>query len=1180
MAFEVTVPGFPLAVQTSREGIPIPIVWGRAKRPGNLIWFKDPVTGTVRWEHFEVSGAQSAPLIFALCEGPIAGIGRVWRDAQLFATLAASGWELKVGDRSQTPLAWLSANYAAEALGYGGTALVGHSALPADPVTGGFGSWQWEVYGSSSTVGRGWDAHPADVITDLLTSDQYGRGWAASKLASLATGQDGLAASSVTAYCDAMQFFISVVLDAQRPALDVVREILRDINCAAIWTGGQVKVIPLGDETVGSYVPCSLVRAALTEDDFQPRSRGSDPVEVTVRSLGDSFNDFPVEYTDAGAEYDLRTTTNPDSADIDARGKITAEVTRSPFITRGAHATALSRILAQRSSRIRRTFRFRLNLQHIRLEPLDLVSLKDSKLGLDNLVVRLVSIEEDGDDYFDCVAEEWPFGVGTAIGFTPEAAAGTSTNTNTAPGNAAAPVLAQAAAKQAGAKQRLFVVTSGGADWGGCEVWASWDNASWFYAGDTLGGIHGTLRAQLPAGSDPDITNTLALDLTPSAGSLVSVSTAQRDALVTLSYVDGEWMSYASVANPSGYNWDVTSLRRGAWGSPIGVHAIGTKFARVSPETLCLEIDSSRVGQTLYIKLLSYNKWGRAKQKLADVTAASIVIAAQPAWVELGNVAPGAVKTAHVAPGGIDWSRISGGQANVDNLWPNPTSELAPPVGADLASPEWAGRTADAAAYAGGYVRQLVGAAGIDLWVPCAPGDGFYLQAQGRRTVGTGNVTASIAFYQADQATQVGSTTSSASAGASWGTISARANAPATTGATAAAWCRLRLDVAASTTGQFDAIYARRVATFDIIDANALRTNNYAEDSDGDTTAGAKVDKDGTALKVAPSNVRVGKRTLEQMFAVMAASNHQYVTLPAGSYNAVTEASWRSNREVVAVGTSVAANSTTGGRTWTSRTIPAGTYLSIAHDGSSRIVAVGTNVCATSDDGGATWTARTINAGTWKGLRRAGAYFVCVNGASNATTVARSTDGVTWTYSTCPTAGSGGVWADLGYDDVGRLVATGYNSTEGIVVMYSTDAGATWSGTRTVLPNNDTQAQAGAVSHSSTLGLWVILASRGCLWTSTDGSTWTKGALWTSSMTSAVFGATFAGLVFVAVGSDTAGALILVSTDGKVWERIDASPLSAAYGVTGLTSKLGTDARPCFVGSGTQNGGLGFYFKP
>ncbi len=192
------------------------------------------------------------------------------------------------------------------------------------------------------------------------------------------------------------------------------------------------------------------------------------------------------------------------------------------------------------------------------------------------------------------------------------------------------------------------------------------------------------------------------------------------------------------------------------------------------------------------------------------------------------------------------------------------------------------------------------------------------------------------------------------------------------------------------------------------------------------------------------------------------------------------------------------------------------------------------------------------------------------------------TDGVTWTYPTCPTAGTGGTWIDLGYDSVGRLVATGYNSTDGIVVMYSTDGGATWSGSRIVLPSNDSLAQAGAVAHSATLGLWVIIASRGCLWTSTDGSTWTKGALWTTSTTSVVHDATFAGLTYVAVGSDTVGALVLVSTDGKEWDRIDASPLSSAYGVTGLTSKLGNEARPCFVGGslGTENGGLGFYFKP
>jgi ATP-dependent protease ClpP protease subunit len=50
--------------------------------------------------------------------------------------------------------------------------------------------------------------------------------------------------------------------------------------------------------------------------------------------------------------------------------------------------------------------------------------------------------------------------------------------------------------------------------------------------------------------------------------------------------------------------------------------------------------------------------------------------------------------------------------------------------------------------------------------------------------------------------------------------------------------------------------------TADKIAADALQTSNYAEDGSGNPTAGAKMDKNGTALKVAPGNLQIGNYLL------------------------------------------------------------------------------------------------------------------------------------------------------------------------------------------------------------------------------------------------------------------------------------------------------------------------------
>ena len=54
--------------------------------------------------------------------------------------------------------------------------------------------------------------------------------------------------------------------------------------------------------------------------------------------------------------------------------------------------------------------------------------------------------------------------------------------------------------------------------------------------------------------------------------------------------------------------------------------------------------------------------------------------------------------------------------------------------------------------------------------------------------------------------------------------------------------------------------------TADKIAAGQLATTNYAEDGSGNPTAGAKLDHQGTALKVAPGNLQIGPNTAEALF--------------------------------------------------------------------------------------------------------------------------------------------------------------------------------------------------------------------------------------------------------------------------------------------------------------------------
>jgi ATP-dependent protease ClpP protease subunit len=90
--------------------------------------------------------------------------------------------------------------------------------------------------------------------------------------------------------------------------------------------------------------------------------------------------------------------------------------------------------------------------------------------------------------------------------------------------------------------------------------------------------------------------------------------------------------------------------------------------------------------------------------------------------------------------------------------------------------------------------------------------------------------------------------------------------------------------------------------TADKIAANSLRTTNYAQDASGNPTAGAKLDHQGVALKVAPANLQIGNKVLTDFAAVRA----------AGGFNVNAALSYSHNIASVTFGPLPSATSYTG----------------------------------------------------------------------------------------------------------------------------------------------------------------------------------------------------------------------------------------------------------------------------
>src|SRR5204863_385691 len=74
------------------------------------------------------------------------------------------------------------------------------------------------------------------------------------------------------------------------------------------------------------------------------------------------------------------------------------------------------------------------------------------------------------------------------------------------------------------------------------------------------------------------------------------------------------------------HQYDLTYLRRGVYGTPIGAHAAGGSFARFGPNDPSLfkyVYPASFIGQTIHVKLPAFNIFGQSLQGLAGLTPTS-----------------------------------------------------------------------------------------------------------------------------------------------------------------------------------------------------------------------------------------------------------------------------------------------------------------------------------------------------------------------------------------------------------------------------------------------------------------------------------------------------------------------------------------------------------------------------
>ncbi len=258
-------------------------------------------------------------------------------------------------------------------------------------------------------------------------------------------------------------------------------------------------------------------------------------------------------------------------------------------------------------------------------------------------------------------AEELSIGSRSAIEYDSQASNGYQGG-NEEPGNVNAPSIFEPPLDLTDGKNQVWVAVSGGANWGGCNVWASLDNTTY----EMIGTIYGSARyGQLVTAIDAD-DSTLQVELN-TASQIFSGTSEDAQADQTLCKVGDEYFNYqVATLNGSGL-YTLSDVLRGRFDDAQS-HNAGEPFVRLDKAIFKYPYNEGLVEKQIFLKFTSFNGLERKEQTLDEVTAYSYTLSGgRPAGVKGLSLQSPFVGTTFKA----QWQSSTGADGYRVQVWSN-----------------------------------------------------------------------------------------------------------------------------------------------------------------------------------------------------------------------------------------------------------------------------------------------------------------------------------------------------------------------------------------------------------------------------------------------------------------------------------------------------------------------------
>ena len=595
-------------INTASYGEVVPEILGTTRVSGNIIDYEDftahehkTTTRTGKGggsKHTDISYTYTVAAAIALCEGPIAGIGKVWKDKEVYQYPNESiQLTLFNGAVAQAPWPYMSSKHPDKALPYSGLAYMAGVVDLGD--RGSLPQYNFEVYGKLRDTGDGTDVNPADYIEHVLQS----------------VGADvqieGI--ENFRAYCKAADILISTPPSQKSAkAQKIINDIAEITNSLVFWSTDRLKIVPLADKPIGTWTPANQIQYNLTADDFIAGTDGQ-LILYKRKDTSEAYNEATVEFINRANSYEKETVSFEVVADVQRNGLKPASKKTAHYLYTKARAQYYAEQLAMKRLYAKTQYTFRLDWAFCTLEVGDLVTLTDEACQLNKQIVVITAVNEAADGQLEFTAEGKPAGT--------YAPARYDVHENERPFidyNQAAPSVNDVAIFQTvgdvGGNQ-VFIGVNAPAGWGGCSVWLS-------DTGENYSRI-GSITQQARMGRTRLAFNETAnsCEVTLNQGMLKGGTHIDAERANTLCWVNGEALSYEGANMAPNNQFSLTGLVRGQYGTNAISHNAGERFIRVDEALFRYPYRKEDIGKTIHLKFTSMNLFGSNEQELDEVQA-------------------------------------------------------------------------------------------------------------------------------------------------------------------------------------------------------------------------------------------------------------------------------------------------------------------------------------------------------------------------------------------------------------------------------------------------------------------------------------------------------------------------------------------------------------------------------